>query len=172
MSMLPQFPAFLGITLMAIITVTGSFLGGSGDVLDARLEDSRRNLDVLGTTITVDFVSVAGATVVFDIQNVGRVPLRDFPSWDVWASFQETDDTYHAGRLDYTSAAEPGAEQWAVEGLYLNTGGGAAESFQPGILDPQEVVRIQFQTTDNGDASKENTIVVSTPSGVRATAGW
>lgn len=172
MGMLPPLSAFLAITLMAVITIFGNFLGGAGDVLDARQESTLRNLDGLGSAITVDFVSASGATVTIDVQNVGRVALRDFDSWDVWTSFHETDDTYHAERLAYSASAEPSVSQWAIENFYLNTGGGAAEASQPGILDPQEVVRIQFQTADAGDAGKENNIVVSTPRGVRATATW
>lgn len=172
MSMFPPFLAFLGMVLFGIITVAGSFFNGTNQIVDSRIAQVQRASDLAGTSISLDVASVVGGRVTVDVTNTGRVALRDFPAWDVWANFQDPSDAHYTSHLTYTSAAIPGADEWAVDGIYLDPVAGIPESYEPGIVDPGETVRIVFQTSPNADDVLPNTLAISTPNGVHASTAW
>ena len=168
MGMLAPFLAFLGIALMAIVTVTGAFLGGSDDILDARLEGSQRDSDLTGTSLELVGASYVSGIVTLDFRNSGRVPVRDTPSWDVWVSYHEVDGTFHPELLARAASASPVADEWALAGIYLDAANAVVEAVQPGIFDPSEEARLLLNLDPDAVDPQANTARLALPNGATA----
>jgi len=149
MGIMPPLLAFLALALTAIITVTGTFVGGSNEVLDARLQGAEQATQLAGTKI--DQVEITWATQTVDVtyRNSGRVSLRDVTAWDVWARVDAGNGGYNPVRLTYTTAGVPSDNEWTLLGIYLDASAPTAESHEPGIINPAEefVLRLNVGTT-------------------------
>ena len=167
MNLIPLFLAFLGIAVMGAVTVSGSFLSSSGDVLEARTQYSERDTELAGTHLELISAQYSSPTADLVFRNTGRVSLRNLDEWDVWSTFHESDGTYHPELLSY-AASPPAADEWAIEGLYLDADAGMAESTQPGIFDPSEEIRLQMRVDPAAAEPQQNRATFALPIGATA----
>ena len=148
MSMIAPFMALLSITLMAVITVSGTFFGESGVVLDARFAAAGRTADLNGTLI--DLVST---------------------QWNAWARVNESGGGYHPVWLTYSALSVPDTGQWVVQGTYLDADALLAEAFQPGIVDPREEFVLRLNVGATAADPGANSITQGLPVG-RSMTSW
>ena len=166
MAMVAPFVAFITLATAAGLIVADAFFVGTGNVLEARLQAVDRDAERAGTGVELVTLSYASPQVDVVLRNTGRVGLRDFPSWDVWVDYYEADGTHHTERLSYTSAATPAADQWSVEGIYLDAASGKGEAWQPGIVDPGEEVKLLLRLDPAAADPQSNETIVGLPNGV------
>ncbi len=171
-SMIAPCMAFLGITMMAVITVSGTFFGASYEVLDARISLTERATELNGTSLSFVDPNYAAPYVTITLRNDGRVPLRDFADWDLWVSYQEADDTFHSLRLDYTATNLPSVGEWTVATMYVDSTTLTPEAYQPRILDPAEDLVIVARISPDAGVTKPNFATISTANGVSLTLAF
>ena len=110
----------------------------------------------------------SGAIAKVTLENQGSVKLTSFPRWDVMIEYYDSSGNYYIRWLPYTSSADPGENQWTVQGVYLNSPTDP-EIFEPGILNPGEEVVITARITPTVVVTK-TMMVVATPNGITAAA--
>jgi hypothetical protein len=97
----------------------------------------------------------------------GNAKLADFAQWDVIVQYAG-ESAWFADWYPYTSATEPGNNQWGVEGIYLDPGHTLPEAYDLGILNPGEHVRIQIRLFPPIAEGSTNLVTVATPNGIAA----
>lgn len=103
----------------------------------------------------------SGTRVEIDIKNEGKISLGNYDGWDVIVNYYSDNTTYAVEWLPYTESL--GNNQWAVEGIYF---GEQAESFQPGMLNPGETMKLLLQLDPPVAEDSTNAATISTPNGV------
>ena len=126
-------------------------------------EQARTELSLIGTA-TEDSGAIAKVT----LENVGSVKLDSFSRWDVMIQYYDSDGDYYIHWLPYTSSADPGANQWTVQGIYLNSISDP-ELFEPDILNPGEEVVLKARLSPSVVVT-QTMMVVTTANGISATA--
>ena len=124
-----------------VFTLAGDMLRSFDDVTDAWTESEARSEKKTGARISgPDGLSVsATSTVQITLENEGKGTLGQFSDWDVIFEVQEAPGlaiTY----LTYTENAVPAANQWTVNGIYLDasTVPPVEETVDPGVFNPGE----------------------------------
>ncbi|GBD11860.1 hypothetical protein HRbin23_01540 [bacterium HR23] len=110
--------------------------------------------------------SSTGPRVFVVLKNTGEVPLLHFRGWDVFVEYYDNSGTYYQKRLAYTSAPNPGNNQWTVQGIYIDQENTIRERFQPNILDPQEEVKLDLRLSPSARTTSNNRVVVAAANGV------
>ncbi|MFC1902335.1 hypothetical protein ACFLX3_05380 [Chloroflexota bacterium] len=106
----------------------------------------------------------AADTLEVILENSGQIKLADFNKWDVIVQYYDSTGGYHTRWLPYT-AGTLGDNEWEVAWIQLD---GAAEVFEPNVLNPEEEIKIRAQLNPSVGAGTTNMVVVATPSGVPA----
>ena len=172
MSMIAPFLTFLGISVMAMVTVSGTFFGGSTDVLDAPVASVARTADLNGTAIELVSATYSGDVATLTFRNTGRVALRASESWDVWAAVHDTGGTFYPELLARGTTASASADEWVLYGLYLDAESTSVEAFQPGIWNPGEEAALIFNIKPDALDPDANLATLSLPYGVAAHAAF
>jgi hypothetical protein len=154
--------------MMAAITITGTFLGGSGQVLEARLKDADHTAELNGTSIELVAATYSGDVAALTFRNTGRVPLRATDAWDVWASTHDASGNYDPSSLTRSTSASASADEWALEGIYLDADSQAAESTYPGILNPSEEMILTLNMEPDAADPEVNFATLALPIGITA----
>lgn len=110
-------------------------------------------------------VSAGGDTVQVSVRNDGSTKLADFPLWDVVLEYSSPSAPV-ARWYPYATAGAPGANQWAVQGIYQDAGHTLVEAYNPGILDPGEEMVISIRVSPPVAAGSALAAAVCTPNGV------
>ena len=126
-------------------------------------ERARTELSLVETT-----TESAGAIAKITLENGGSEKLDSFDRWDVMIQYYDSSGDYHIRRLPYTSDADPGANQWTVQGIYLNATTDP-ELFEPDILNPGEEVVLKARLSPSVVVT-QTMMVVATANGISATA--
>jgi hypothetical protein len=130
-------------------------------------EIGQRDETIIRTELSEVIVSLPSAnTLEFILENSGQVKLANFDKWDIIVQYYDGTGNYHTEWLPYTGAAL-GDNEWELAWIHLN---GAAEVFEPGVLNPQEQIMIRAQLNPAVGANTTNMVVVATPSGVTVSA--
>jgi hypothetical protein len=119
------------------------------------------------TTMRTELSSVstslpAADTLEVTLENSGQIKLSDYDKWDVIVQYHDGTGTYHTKWLPYTEGTL-GDNEWEVAWIRLN---GAAEVFEPNVLNPEEQIMIRAQLDPSVGAGTTNMVVVATPSGI------
>jgi hypothetical protein len=119
------------------------------------------------TTMRTELSSVstslpAANTLEVTLENSGQVKLADFDKWDVIVQYYDGFGTYHTRWLPYAEGTL-GDNEWEVAWIRLN---GAAEVFEPNVLNPKEQIMIRAQLNPEVGTGTTNMVVVATPSGI------
>lgn len=133
------------------------------DMAEAAQEASRTDFEVIGANNTAPFVEVW-------VHNCGRVHLADFSKWDVLVEYYDGNGTYRIVSLGYTEEADPSDEEWTVSTILADIGMDGGEVFDPGILDPGEVMLMKLKLNPAPGPATINRVILSSPNGVVASA--
>ena len=128
-------------------------------------EISQRDENLMRTELSsVSTSQPASNTLEVILENSGQTRLADFDKWDVIVQYYDGSGTYHVEWLPYTEATLDDNE-WEVAWIRLD---GAAEVFEPNVLNPQEQIMIRAQLNPSVGAGTTNMVILGTPSGVTA----
>jgi hypothetical protein len=105
-----------------------------------------------------------GTVAVLTLRNSGAQPLTRFEDWDAILDYYDAGAAYRTSWLPYT-AQNPIGGDWTVAGIYANDG--TPEVFDPGILDPGEIVRLNLKGSSPIGAGADAQAVIVTENGVR-----
>ena len=163
--------AIICIVLMVFggMTMSQGFLD-SVDTTTSALEDlGERGEDIMRTELTVESVTMAGnGQMVLDLENSGQTKLADFENWDVMVHYYSALGDYYTNWLPY-NASGAGNNEWEKTGIYLD---GAAETFEPGVLNPGETLKITAKIAPNAGNGTDKMMVVATPNGIPASVSF
>ena len=126
--------------------------------------------EVARTDITVLQAQRNGSFVEVYVLNSGKVHLAQFANWDVLIQYYDAGKIYHISRLSYTENSNPGDNQWTVANIYFDSSLKQKEVFEPGILNPGEVVFLKARLSPAVGSKTTNMVTVSTANGVAASA--
>jgi archaellum component FlaF (FlaF/FlaG flagellin family) len=165
--------ALVAIILVALLITSGmTFSRVAIDSVDNISENWKQsislNQDKIRTDIDVIDAEVSSSLVDVYVQNAGKIQISNFSSWDVFVHYYDINETYYLSRLDYVEDVSPGENQWTVNTIYNNEDLSHEELFQPGILDPGEVVKLQLNLYPFTDIISRGWIILSTGNGVTA----
>ena len=166
------FVSMICVALMVIggMTMARGFLSSVDDTSVNMQVVSQRNEEIMRTNIAVrEIVQPSANTLQIYVNNAGQTKLTDFPKWDVIVHHMDDNDTHYVTWLPYKSA-EPGSNEWTVTGLY--TASNQPEVFDPGILNPDEVMLIEAKIDPDIKTESENLVVITTPNGVTVTKSF
>jgi hypothetical protein len=125
----------------------------------------QRNETIMRTEIKpLSAILPSGDTLEITLENSGQTRLADFDKWDVIVQYYDSTSTYHIVWLPYTQESL-GDNQWQVAWIRIN---GAAEVFEPNVLNPKEQMLIRAKLNPPVGAGTTNMAVVSTPCGITA----
>ena len=149
------------------MTMSHGFLT-SVDASTTGLEQiGKRDETIMRTELSVVSASQPAANILeITIENSGQTKLADFDKWDVIVQYYDGAGTYYSKWLPYTEGTLVD-NQWEVAWIHLN---GAAEVFEPNVLNPKEEMQIRVQLNPSVGAGTTNMAVVSTPNGIPVSA--
>lgn len=157
--------------LFGAMTLAQAYLSAQDQIFEAsrameqRMDvQSRTSLQPVGTA-----VSAEGDAIELTIRNDGHVKLADFGRWDVIVEYDAAGATV-ARWLPYSGRMQPGVNEWALEGLYLDAAQAAAEAYEPGILDPGEEMVVKIRVSPALEQGTTNLVTIGTPNGISASA--
>jgi len=130
---------------------------------DATEEVSRTDIEVID-------VQRQGAFVEVWVRNSGEVHLARFSKWDVIVHHYDASGGYQISELSYTENKNPGNQEWTVDTIYSDDSLGQQEVFEPGILNPGEVMLIKLRLSPQPGTGTTNWVIVSSDNGVVASA--
>jgi hypothetical protein len=126
--------------------------------------------EVLRTDIKVVDAQTQGDSVEVSVLNSGEVHLAQFANWDVVVQYYDASGEYHISQLSYTGNSSPGEGQWNIVNIYTDESLGQKAVFEPGILDPGEVMLMRLSLAPLPGAGTTNFIIVSSANGVSTSA--
>jgi len=147
------------------MTMSQGFLT-SVDTTTVGLEEiGQRDETIMRTELSsVSASQPAADTLEVTLENSGQTKLADFDKWDVIVQYYDGTGTYYSKWLPYTEGTL-GDNEWELVWIRLN---GAAEIFEPNVLNPEEEIMIRAQLNPSAGAGTTNMVVVATPSGITA----
>jgi hypothetical protein len=126
----------------------------------------QRNETIMRTELTpISATLSSGNTLEIILQNSGQTKLSDYGKWDLILQYYDGDGTYHVVWLPYTSGAL-GDNEWQVSWIHLDNG--QPETFEPGILNQREEIKVKAQINPAPGPGTTNLAVLATPNGVTA----
>jgi len=134
--------ALFVIALMIIAALTWSQAAFSSfdSVSQSLKQMAQTTQEVNRTSISIIDAQKQGANVEVAVHNSGEIHLAQFADWDVLVQYYDATDGYHIQRLVYTENSDPGDNEWTVNTIYSDQGMTQEELFEPGILNPGQVV--------------------------------
>jgi hypothetical protein len=166
------FVALVVIALMLVAFLTWSYVSFGWvdssiqswkEMVETSREVSRTDIAVTGANTTAPYVQVF-------VQNSGKVHLADFSDWDVLVQHYDGNSTYNIGSLAYTSNAAPSDNEWTVATIYSDDGLAKEEVFEPGILNPGELMLMRLRLNPQPGGNTTNLVAISSPNGVTTSA--
>ena len=161
--------AIVSIICIVLIVVGGMTLSQgfltSADTASMALEEvGTRDKEIMRTELSTvsSEVDTSGNYVTLKLKNTGQEKLADFEKWDVIVQYFDGTGQYITLWLPY-QAGTLGDNEWQVTALTMD---GAAESFEPSILNPNETIEMQVKLNPGVGAGTTNMIVASTPNGI------
>jgi hypothetical protein len=164
--------AIVSIICIALIVFGGMTMSQgfmtSVDASTVGLEEiGQRNENIMRTELTPLSASVPAAnTLEVILENTGQTKLSDYDMWDVIIQYYDGAAAYHVEWLPEAQGALADNE-WEVGWIRLN---GAAEAFEPGVLNPGEQIMLRAQLNPAVGAGTTNMFVVATPGGITASS--
>lgn len=133
------------------------------DMVETSREVSRTDIEVTSAETKAPFVEVL-------VQNSGKVHIAQFPGWDVLVQYYDGNSTYCIGSLSHTEDADPSDNQWTVANIYSDDSLAQEEVFEPGILNPGEVMLLKLRLTPQPGSGTTNLVAVCSPNGLTSSA--
>jgi hypothetical protein len=161
------------IILFAVLTLSHAMISGQDTLvtswheMETRLEEQGRTNLVAVEARTRD----AGQTAEITLTNAGSVKLADFNNWDVFVQYMDSGapEAYHIERLAYVES-EPTMDEWSIKGIYARMEPETPESFEPGVLNPGEMMTLELMIAPSAGPGETITVILSTSNGVSTSA--
>lgn len=165
--------ALVALIIVAMMITTGmGFSKIAVSAMDDITDNWKQSVTVAenraGTDIRVVSAGVSGNIVFVYLENTGRTQLLDYEKWDVFVHYYEQNQTYYVKRLNFDGHSEPGINCWSVNQIYSSESLSQAEVYQPGILDPCEVAKIEINLFPVPATGIPGWVVISTANGIVA----
>ena len=123
--------------------------------------------EILRTGISIiDGRSVGAGTVEIILENTGQMKLASFGKWDIIVEYYDATNNFYSKWLQYTQGS-PGNNEWHTAGIYLDASENTTEAFEPGILNPEEEIKIEAKLSPPPRYGTSIETVISTPNGVK-----
>jgi len=129
-------------------------LGQSWQVMESRLEERVRT-DLTAVQAQAD---ESRANLTLQLRNDGQVPIVDYARMDVVVQYISESGQRYALWVPFTSGALQ-SNTWTVTGITNDT-------FDPGVLDPGEILEMQIRINPPMGAGTSGWVIVSTENGV------
>jgi len=159
-------PALLVAAILMITTVvmarTGyssvDRIGQSWQVMGQRLEEQvRTQLTTVDATIDGSY-----ANITLRVRNDGQTVVADWARMDVVVQYFSESGTRYVRWIPYTSGALQ-SNTWTLVNI-------ESDSFEPGVLNPDEIAEIQIRINPLMGAGTNAWVIVSTENGVTVSA--
>ena len=147
------------------MTMSQGFLTSVDTTTVSLKEIGQASEDIMRTQLSLDsvYTSVGGLNLYVTLNNTGQTKLSNFSKWDVIIQYYDDEDNYRTVWLPYTATNPPGNNQWTVYWIYY---GSDPATYEPGIFNPGERMRIRAQLNPDIGNDTINMVVISTPNGV------
>jgi len=123
--------------------------------------------EMLRTGISIIDARRTGAdTAEITVENTGQIKLASFDKWDVIIGYHDAANDPYNTWLQY-AAGSPGDNEWCPAGIYLDASDNTTEAFEPGILNPQEELKIELKLDPPPKDGSAVEAVISTPNGIQ-----
>ena len=155
----------IALVIFGGMTMSQGFLSSVDSTTTGLEEISNRGEEIMRTELsTVNTTMPAANRLQVTLDNNGQTKLAEFDKWDVIVQYYDSSGTYYVKWLPYNEGTL-GDDEWQKAGIYLD---GQAETFEPGILNSGEEIKIEAQLNPAVGAGTTNLVVVSTPNGIPA----
>lgn len=116
---------------------------------------------------TAAFIAGNGWSEVM-VLNDGHTDIGDFNKWDVFIQYHDTNPNnyMHYKWIPYNATYPPGSDQWAENGIYLDSKATIPEQYEPGILNHGEYLKLTIKVSSTIATGTWVYIKASTPNGV------
>ncbi len=123
--------------------------------------------EIMRTGLSLSSARQVGAgTIEVILSNSGQMKLASFSKWDIIVQYYDADHAYYTKWLRYTEGT-PSDNEWHKIGIYSDAGDETAEVFEPGILNPEEEMKIEANLDPPPRVGTTVDTIISTPNGVR-----
>jgi len=160
----------IALMMTAALTWSQSAYSSFDSVSQSLKQAAQTTQDVLRTDIKVVNAQTQGGFVEVSVLNSGEVHLAQFANWDVMVQYYDASGYYHISQLSYTENASPGEGQWTIVGIYTDESLGQKAVFEPGILDPGEVMLMRLSLAPLPGSGTTNFVTISSANGVATSA--
>ena len=166
-------PAFVSIFIMlfgVLSLVTTLFT--TQDMLHVASQAMQNRLDTRARTSIIPVssrITNDGANIELVYRNEGTTKLMDFSRWDVIVQYMDnaTNPLLHDSWLPFETGTLFNNE-WVVSGIYVNTVKAIGETFDRGILNPTEELKITLKLSPGIGNSHMAMVTLGTTNGVTA----
>ena len=160
----------IALMLMAVLTWSQTAFTAYDSVSQSLKQTVQATQETARTDITVIQTQGNESFVRVYVLNSGAVHLAQFAEWDVLVQYYDASGDYHVDQLTYTENSIPTASQWSVFAIYTDESYSKYEVFEPGILNPGEVMFMMLELAPLPGAFTTNLVTVSTANGVATSA--
>ncbi len=160
----------IALMLTAVLTWSQTAYTSFDSVSQALKQTTQVTQDVSRTDIKIVGAQMQGGFVQISVLNSGEVHLAQFDKWDVLVQYYDASNGYHISDLTYTENPSPASGQWTIVGIYTDASLTQKEIFEPGILDPGEVMLMRLSLAPLPGMGTTNFVTVSTDNGVATSA--
>lgn len=160
----------IALMMTAALTWSQTAYTSFDSVSESLKQTTQTTQEVSRTDIKVVDAQTQGDSVEVSVLNSGEVHLAQFAKWDVVVQYYDASGDYHISQLSYTENSSPGEGQWTIVGIYTDESLGQREVFEPGILDPGEVMLMRLSLAPLPGAGTTDFITVSSANGVTTSA--
>jgi hypothetical protein len=154
----------LALTLIGTVGLARDSLFSVDGVAASWKEAVERAGEVGRTALTSGTVTLleSSSKVEVPLTNDGELSLDHFSRWDAILQYRGADNKDYILWLPYV-APPPGDSQWSVDRILF---GAVAETFEPGILNPEEKAMVHIKLDPAVKANTTNRAILVTPNGV------
>ena len=160
----------IALMMTAVLTWSQTAYTSFDSVSESLKQTTQTTQEVSRTDIKVVDAQTQGDSVEVSILNSGEVHLAQFAKWDLVVQYYDASSEYHISQLSYTENSTPGEGQWTIAGIYTDESLGQREVFEPGILNPGEVMLTRLSLAPLPGAGTTNFVTVSSANGVATSA--
>jgi hypothetical protein len=160
----------IAIMLTTGMTMTGTAFTSVDHLAESWKQTEKSSLEAARSDVVVLNAETVGAFIEVQVHNTGGVHIGQFASWEVLVHYYDDSSGYHITRLQHSLEAAPGDDEWIVANIYTDDSLGQGEVFEPGILNPGEVLLIRITLAPAAGSGAACWVTVATPLGVAASA--
>ncbi len=157
----------IALIVFGVMTMAQGFMTSTDSAALSMEDITVTKGEIMRTDISlIDARQIGAGLLEVTLGNTGQMKLASFSKWDVIIQYYDVDQNYYTQWLQYTGDT-PNDNQWHKIGIYLDAGDETAEAFEPGILNPEEEMKIEAKLNPSPRTGTTVDAIISTPNGVR-----